>query len=140
MMFTWEKTILDFIKKTDFSAIPVGKYTLADAIYYMVQEYVPKPMGNIRWEAHKAYFDLQYVLSGSEAMGVGNVEKMAITEAYNPDKDVLFLDGVGGEMRVYHSGDYAIFAPSDAHAPGMQLAGQCGAVRKLVFKIPAQMV
>jgi len=135
-MYTWEEKILAFIKETDFSGIPVGKYTLDDSIYYMVQEYTPKPLEQIRWEAHRVYYDLQYVLSGSEAMGIGSTQDMDVTIAYNPEKDVLFLDGKGGTLRPYHSGGYEIFAPTDAHAPGMQLDDGTATVRKLVFKIP----
>ena len=61
-------TALEFMAKTDFTQIPIGKYELdGDNIYYMVQQYDTNPDKTVA-EAHKKYIDIQYIEKGEEIM------------------------------------------------------------------------
>ncbi len=75
-----------------------------------------------KWEAHRNYIDIQCVFSGQELCGVAPVKNLTETDAYNPEKDVLFLKETKDSSPVYvplEPGRFAVFFPGDAHKPGL---------------------
>ena len=102
-------------------------------IFVVVSEYETKNVEQGKWEAHRKYIDIQYVVSGEEKIGYGNINEMKIIDEYNEEKDVLFLEGKG-DLLLVNKGTFALFAPQDVHMPGIQLNnGQH--VKKIVVKI-----
>ena len=131
------KKALEFINSNDLQAMEVGRYDIdGDNLFLLIQSYVPKTLEVAKCEAHKSYIDIQYVIDGSERMGYGPIEDMVVTEAYNPDKDVVFVE-FSGDLINYDKGMFAIFFPQDGHMPGVQRPG-CNLVKKAVFKIKIQ--
>lgn len=128
--------ILDYLGKTDLSALEIGKYPIADdRIFVLVQEYETKDASEKKWESHREYIDIQVVLSGEEAMGYAPASRMAEKEAYRADKDVAIFQCPGREESVLtiRAGEFAAFFPQDAHRPGCA-AGAPAKVRKAVIK------
>jgi YhcH/YjgK/YiaL family protein len=126
---------LEYIAKTDFSAVDPGKYELDGSnLYVLVQAYdtIPKEQG--KWECHKKYIDIQYITDGVEQIGCNNIEKMKITTEYNPEKDIAFLSG-DGDFITFSKGSYGIFFPEDAHQPKIAVNNIPGKVKKVVVKI-----
>ena len=81
---------LKFLAETDFSEHAIGRFELADDMYYMVQEYATKP--DNKTEAHKQYIDVQCIISGREVIAVAPIQcEKTVTEAY-PERDVWFYD------------------------------------------------
>ncbi len=111
---------LDYLRGTDFSALADGRHELdGDRLLAMVQRYRTKPLVKARWEAHRRYLDIQYVVQGEERIGYAPiVEGLRVAEPYDADKDVLFFD-VQGDLLQVPAGSFAIFGPQDIHAPGV---------------------
>ena len=54
-----------FLRSTDLKSLPTGRISIdGDAIYALVQEYQTKPVDQGKWESHKRYIDIQYIVSG----------------------------------------------------------------------------
>jgi YhcH/YjgK/YiaL family protein len=124
---------LKFLRENDLAALPVGRQELdGDKLYLLAQEYTTKPVEAGRWEAHRKYIDIQYMVSGSERMGFANLRTMQLGE-YNPEKDFQALTGSGNFVDVFH-GSFAIFFPEDAHMPTLAV-GAPEQVRKVVMKV-----
>ena len=124
---------LQFLADTDLASLPLGRHELDGApLYALVSEYAPKPPAEGRWEAHRRYLDLQYVVSGVERMGVAPIDRLAAAD-YDADRDMLWLSGSGDFLR-FGAGQFMILWPGDAHMPGID-AGLPGLVRKVVVKI-----
>ena len=86
------KTALEYIAKTDFSAMEPGRYELDGSnLFVLVQAYDSIPREQGKWECHKKYIDIQYIAEGVEQIGCNNIDKMKITTEYNPEKDIAFL-------------------------------------------------
>ena len=83
---------LEFLAKTDFNNVELGRYELdGDNIYYMVQNYDTDPNKTIS-EAHNKYIDIQFMVKGEELIGVAPVEcDKTETEAL-PQNDVWFYE------------------------------------------------
>ena len=113
-----------------------GRYELdGDRLYAMVQTYSTRPSAEVKWEAHRKYIDIQFLLSGKERIGCANVEGMINPDAYNSDKDVQLSDAVKSPSYLSLSGgDFAIFYPQDAHQPTCE-DGMTAAVVKIVVKV-----
>ena len=114
-----------------------GKYPIdEDRVYAQVQSYATKPAAEKKWESHRRYLDVQYVVSGRERMTVAPLGALADATPYNDAKDVINYAGPSAETSsVYlEGGQFAIFFPEDGHQPGVQ-AGESGDVRKVVVKV-----
>jgi len=129
---------LEYLETTDFSTMAPGRYAIdGDRIYAMVQEYETKPREDSRWEAHRRYTDVQYVVSGIERMGYAPLDSLTVTAPYAEDKDVLRLDGEGSFLTV-PARTFAVFFPQDAHLPGLANDAPVR-VRKVVVKVETQL-
>jgi YhcH/YjgK/YiaL family protein len=124
---------LRFLAETDLAGLAQGRHELdGTRLYALVSDYTPKPPAEGRWEAHRRYLDLQYVVSGVERMGVVPASRMKETD-YQADRDLAWLEGAG-DFLTLEAGQFVILWPGDAHMPGID-AGVPGPVRKVVVKI-----
>lgn len=104
--------------------------------YVMLQEYMTKPEENGRWETHKKYIDIQYVLSGEERTGYTNLENLGELQEANPERDFYFYEDTDiADWLTVHSGEFVIFFPTDGHKPSLNVGNAAKAVRKVVFKV-----
>ncbi len=124
-------SFIENIKPEDLKA---GRYNLTDDIFYIVSYSTKK--GTTRFEAHRNYIDVQYIVSGAERMLWAPVCSVEECETYNPEKDVAFYNlSEENNMAVdLYSGGFAVFYPHDAHSPEHPLSDD--EVLKIVFKIP----
>ena len=124
----------DFLRGTDLSELDCGRHPLdGDRLFALVQEYETKPAEQGEWEAHRKYWDLQYIAVGVERMGYVNIRSMAVKSPYNDAKDIEFFNGQG-QLVTVGMGMFTIFGPQDVHAPGLAL--DCPvAIRKILMKV-----
>lgn len=114
-----------------------GRVELGDGVFALEQAYLPKPRATGRWEAHRAYIDVQVVVIGDELMEVTDVSRLRVAEDHTPGKDILFFEGYaeGSVLRV-RAGEVAVFYPVDAHKPSLAVGEAAVVVRKTVVKVP----
>ena len=124
----------EFLQSTNLNELELGKHVIdGEKVFALVQEYRPKPANVGKFEAHRRYWDLQYVAQGEEAMGWGRLADMEVTEEYSPERDVAFYRGPGTFVTV-PAGHFTIFSPQDVHMPGVETV-RSGDVRKIVVKM-----
>lgn len=123
-----------YLAETDFSKLEPGKYEIGENnVYAIVQQYETKPVESGKWEAHRKYIDIQYIVCGEEQIGYAHIDDLKVSEAYNEEKDFLFLEG-SGSMLHCKPGTFILFAPQDAHMPCLAV-GKPAPVKKVVMKI-----
>ena len=124
---------LRLLQTTDFSALEAGKYEVdGKELFFMLQSYQSKEQ-NDRPEAHKKYIDIQYLLEGEEQIGIGALSEMVEEVSANPEGDIWFYHGPVTNFKM-GKGNFAVFFPQDAHAPGIA-TGDPAPVRKVVVKV-----
>lgn len=69
-------------------------------------------------EAHRAYLDIHYVISGSEGMGYADVSRLSPITEYDAEGDYLLLSGDVSVVTL-REGDFCIVFPEDAHVPAL---------------------
>ncbi len=127
----------DFIKKALAEDLPVGKYEIEGKdLYASIQEYTSKVAPEGKFEGHRNYIDIQYIISGIEVMENVDIKKAELKSEYNDVKDVEFYhDNIKAGKLVAESGEYAIFFPNDIHKPGMTYGETPSTVKKIVVKV-----
>jgi len=124
----------EFLNREDHVKLALGKHPIAgDEVYAMVQEYRTNGSEQGKWEAHRKYLDVQYIVSGVERMGYAYIEMMQVSSEYDEVNDYLLFTGHGNDL-IMTPGTFAIFWPQDVHRP-MGSVGQPLNVRKIVVKV-----
>ena len=126
------KAITDFL--TNAETVEAGKHPILDGTFANVLEYVTKPFETVKMEAHRKYLDLQYVVSGEEAVLKQDLDDNQPINEYNPDKDVVHYSPKTYDKALLLKGTFGIMFPEDLH--------QCIAtvspapIKKVGVKIP----
>jgi YhcH/YjgK/YiaL family protein len=127
----------EFLKNTDLQSIEIGRYEIEGKdVFALVSEYDSKKPEDCRLEAHQNYADIQYIVSGKEAIGFVTFKNQEVTAAYIPEKDIVFFSGETTPL-ILEAGMFAVFFPQDVHRPCMQIDGP-EKVKKVVVKVRVQ--
>lgn len=122
-----------YLTETDLTTLPTGRTELDGRnLYVLIQEYSSKLPGAGKWEAHKRYIDIQYIISGAERIGYAILPRL-VQGAYDPVKDFVPLSG-DGDWVTLGAGDFMVLWPNDGHMPGMAIDASTP-VRKAVVKV-----
>lgn len=136
-------------------AIQPGQKTpnveLGEGVFAMEQVYQAKPHHEGRWEAHRAYIDVQVIIQGAELMEIAETSCLQVEEDHTPERDVIFFrpipagtPGGGASVLLAEAGFVGVFFPADGHRPSLavetnaksQGGSGSGIVYKTVVKIP----
>ncbi len=124
----------EFLKNTDLKKLENGKYEIeGDNVFVSVQDYQTKPESEGKFEAHKKYADIQFIISGEEKIGYTNIRNCTTTTFYDDTNDIVFLEGKG-DFITAHENSFLIFMPQDAHMPCISI-DDSKYVKKAVVKV-----
>jgi len=123
---------MKFLYENRNGGLTEDRYEISTEAYALVKRYPSKPIENCKYEAHKDYVDVQYMVSGDEYIGWAPKYKMT-EEAYIKEKDQYRMSGKG-EIYPLHGGEFMILFPEDAHMPCIQY-GDTKPVEKIILKI-----
>jgi len=136
MPLTFTKAI-EFLRLRGLHELPDGKVEIdGNAVFALIQRYETQETDAPKFEYHRKYIDVQYLVSGEEIIGWAPADRMSITVPYDPEKDAAFGTVAAGKWTpVYlQQGQAAVFWPEDGHAPKLA-AGTPSVVMKIVVKI-----
>jgi YhcH/YjgK/YiaL family protein len=90
-----------------------------------------------KMEGHRKYIDVQYIVSGEEDIAWTPVERIAVTQAYDENKDNFY--GTTPASRIarmtLRAGQVMLLYPEDGHAPKLAVGGKSSPVKKIVVKV-----
>ena len=125
----------DWLLSNDLSILSDGKYEIdGDKLYASVQTYTTKDTA--KYESHRKYIDIQYVINGQEKIGVANLENCVTCIEYDTERDLEFYD-LKREPEEYYKltkGEFVVFYPHDAHKPSLSI-NEASTVKKVVVKV-----
>lgn len=127
---------IEIAAKTDFTTMADGRYEVdGDKLYYIVMRYKTRPVEKGKLEAHRKYIDVQYVVSGCEAIGYAPLESMMPDTEYDGTKDILFFQNTPLMTKlILTQGMYSVLYPEDGHAPCLTALDE-QEILKVVFKV-----
>jgi len=128
------KTVAEFIQAHDLSTLPEGKHIIqGDDLFVNVTTAKGKTPAEARLETHDRMLDIQIPLSTAETMGYIPRTKLE-PQPYNADNDITFYDQASSQYLTVEPGMFAIFFPSDGHAPCISKEAE---IKKIIFKVKA---
>jgi len=131
----WDKAFT-FLKENDLAKLEIKRYDIdGNNVYAPISEYLSKEDTVARYEAHRLYADIQYVISGRELIGVAPLAGLKdVLVPYDEAKDIEFMT-VNTIKNVPAAPDrFFLFFPSDIHRPGLK-DGDNAPVKKAVVKV-----
>ena len=130
----WEQAF-HFLKSANLKELPLGKQELeGEHLFVSVAEYYGKQKPDALYESHKKYIDIQYIIKGEEVIGLTTLDKVAVRDPYNEEKDIAFYDFEGGEYLKATPENFFLFFPEDVHRPSIT-TGDSVLIKKIVVKI-----
>jgi YhcH/YjgK/YiaL family protein len=130
----WEKAF-EFLKTKDLVNMKLGRYELeGENLFVNIDEYTTKDEEVARFEAHKKYADIQYLVSGEEKIGLTGLKNTTEIVPYDNMKDIAFYTANEFNYRLASSATFFVFFPEDAHRPCVKIE-QNSKVRKVVVKV-----
>jgi biofilm protein TabA len=129
----WDK-VFAFLEDDKIKTMAPGKYPIdGDNAYAMISSGPPKKLEDIKWESHRKYIDLHYVISGKVKLGMAPVANATVTEPYSESRDAANYN-VEGKFLTATPKEFFLFFPQDAHRPDIKVDG-ADSLKKLVIKI-----
>lgn len=129
------KETIHFILNTDLAKLEIGEIKVdGDNIRAIImdQEQFPESLYNDGFECHNAHIDIQVCIEGIERVGWKSRHTCFFPkDNYDTVRDVLFMLDKPELFFELKAGMFAIYFPTDVHAPMIGL----GNIRKLVMKV-----
>ena len=130
----WEKAF-KYLNSNDLNTLPPGRYDIeGDTLYVSISEYMTKNEEEGKFEAHRKYADIQYLVSGEEQIGIIPLKETTETVPYDSSKDIIFLNAPQNNYHLASPDRFFVFFPGDAHKPGIKISDNIK-VRKVVVKV-----
>lgn len=99
---------------------PPGRYEIAgEEVYAFVQQHATKPVSERKFEAHRKYIDIQYMVRGRELIYWAPLPLLTtVTMPFDEKMDAALFAGIPEAVPLQlRAGQYAILYPADGHAP-----------------------
>jgi YhcH/YjgK/YiaL family protein len=113
-----------------------GRYDIdGENVYALVQSYDTVAPAEKKFEAHRAYLDIQFVADGHEVIHHAPLANLAPATDYDAQKDFqLYSDPKASTPVNMSPGNFVIFFPCDGHKPGCVNGGP-SQMKKVVVKV-----
>ena len=106
-----------------------------DSLFCIISKGPGRSRAEAKLEAHRKYIDIQYVIAGTDEMGLKPITACKLTDTgYDAEKDIEFFKDQPDSWKPVPAGSFVIFFPQDAHAPLVS----SGEIHKAVLKIAVE--
>ena len=126
---------LTYLENVTESNMPEpGTVLVKNQLFCNPVSFTSKPEAECIYDSHKKYIDLHYIVSGEEVIATSDVTALSVTQAYDTEKDIQFLEGKEDGRYCLHPGQFMVCFPSDAHKVAIATENPED-IKKIVFKI-----
>src|ERR1700761_5799231 len=130
----WDNAFAFLADSKKLDTLKPGTYPIdGKNAYASITEGPEKTEETAKWESHRKYIDLQYVIRGKEKIGVATVTTATVTNPYDDSRDAANYTA-NGKYYIATPMEFYLFFPSDAHRPNIHVNGY-DTVKKMVIKI-----
>jgi len=130
----WDKAFQFLADTANLAKLAPGKYPIdGKNAYASITDVPTRTPDAAKWESHRKYIDLQYVIRGKEKIGVAPVTTATVTVPYDDVKDNANYTA-DGKYYIATPAEFYLFFPSEAHRPNIKVDGY-DTDKKLVIKI-----
>lgn len=128
------KACFAYVNTHDLMSMEPGFHEIdGDDFFVNLCEYTTMSVEERFWEAHRAYLDIHFMVSGAEQIDMCFIENMQQKE-YQPKDDFLPMDGEPNGHVILREGDFLVCYPRDGHRTAIRV-GESQKIRKAIFKV-----
>ena len=133
----WWDEAFTFLKTKDLAQLKPGVYVIDSGnVIATVSQGPTKKMEEVKWEAHRNFNDLQYIIKGKALMGVAPSADIrgVVAIPYTNSTDNMNFNNDGGDYFDADPSTFFIFSPQEMHRPAIKVPGN-DVVKKIVIKV-----
>ena len=132
----------EYLKGLDLEKLEVGRHDITDRIYMNVMEPELADATSKKAELHHNYLDIQVLIRGVENIEVGvTYPDLNKYEAYHEDDDYQLTQEIDNKSTITLVPNmFAVFYPYEPHKPCCNVSGQSAKIKKLVVKVPVELI
>lgn len=126
----------------DLVNLPLGWQELEEGIRMNVMEFETSPAADKKAEMHRKFADIQLLIAGEEILeyGIGQ-PNLAHFDEYRDEDDYQLTEAIEHKNElVLQPNMFAIFLPYEPHKPGNAVNGVNKGLKKLVVKVPVELL
>ena len=134
---TWWDEAFEFLKTHDLAGMKPGRYVIdSNNVIATITELNPSDKDQVKWEAHRNFNDLQYIIKGKAKMGIASVASpnSIVKVPYDPKTDNENFTVTGEKYYDAEPGTFFIFSPNEIHRPAFKVDGY-NDIKKIVIKV-----
>jgi biofilm protein TabA len=124
---------IEFLRQANLTSLADGVHEIDEKrVFAIISHDEGRGKTNSLLEAHRNYFDIQYVIAGADCIGWLPTKMCErVSSEYNPDTDLIFYYDRPETWVHVPAGSFTILMPDDAHAP----LATSGSIHKVVVKV-----
>lgn len=134
--------VCDHLNTLDLAALETGRHDITDEIYMNVMAFDTAAAETKQAELHHQYIDVQVLISGKE-----NIEYSVVYPTLSQYTDYNEQDDYRLTPEIEHKSTltltpkmFVVFLPYEPHKPGCNVDNQVISLKKLVVKIPVNLL
>ena len=134
--------VCDYLNTLDLNALENGRHDINDQIYMNVMEPETAEPSSKKAELHHEYLDVQVLIRGTENIEVGaNYPDLSKYESYNEADDYQLCADIDDKFTITMKPKmFAVFYPYEPHKPCCVVNGKTEKIKKLVVKVPVELI
>lgn len=134
--------ICEKLTALNLNALTVGWQDLMDGIRMNVMEFETTPAEQKQAEMHRKFIDIQLLIAGEEMIEYGvSFPDLTHFDEYREEDDYQLSSVIENKNELILSPNmFAIFLPYEPHKPGNCVNGQNKMLKKLVVKVPVELL
>ncbi|HDR1022528.1 TPA: YhcH/YjgK/YiaL family protein [Pasteurella multocida] len=134
--------VCEYLKTLDLNGLEIGRHDITDQIYMNVMSFDTTAADSKQAEMHRKYVDVQLLISGAENIEYSVVyPNLADYTEYNDQDDYQLTPEIAHKSTLTLKPNmFAVFLPYEPHKPGCNVDGQVVNLKKLVVKVPIELL
>ena len=136
------REVCDYLNSLDLVALETGRHEINEQIFMNVMEFETSDSASKQAEMHRKYVDVQVLIRGLENIeyGIAYPDLSSYNE-YNEQDDYQLTPEIANKNVVsLQPKQFIVFLPYEPHKPGCNVDGKAISLKKLVVKIPVELL
>ena len=135
--------VCDYLNTLDLAGLENGRHEITEQIYMNVMSFDTATAESKQAELHHKYIDIQVLIAGKENIEYSvTYPTLSLYTPYNEADDYQLTPEIENKstLSLLHPKMFVIFLPYEPHKPGCNVDNQSANLKKLVVKVPVELL
>lgn len=134
--------VCDHLMTLDLENLELGRHDITDQIYMNVMSFDTASAESKQAELHHKYIDVQVLISGQENIEYSvTYPTLSLYTDYNEADDYRLTPEIENKSTLsLRPKMFVVFLPYEPHKPGCNVSNQSVNLKKLVVKVPVELL